>query len=332
MNLEALRHQWMPVCIEKKITKRPKRYLLLGEPLVMYRVNNTIVAFQDRCPHRGVPLSAGKLVGDTLQCHYHGWRFNTKGHCVEIPGLVKKAPLTNKCLKSYPIRIHYGLVFICMEPKDTTLPLYEIPALANPAYESHVMEFKIQGDILNVIENTLDATHTHYVHAGLLRRERKRQTIKAELTVTPISAQVLYKEEQKPSGIISSLFEKNREASLGRFHAPLLIELEYFAKDHITAAFTFFICPMTESNHHVFLLISYRKHRFTSWLKKILFYPFIQIAFKQDLRVLRLQDMNKLWFPDSGFKSTELDILRPHIERILLNRSTNYKKVITMRV
>nr|WP_232220269.1 Rieske 2Fe-2S domain-containing protein [Legionella tunisiensis] len=73
-----------------------------------------MVALQDFCPHRGAPLSAGKLNGEVLQCTYHGWRFNTSGDCIDIPGLAK-INCANKRVPAYPIKIHFGLVFVCLE-------------------------------------------------------------------------------------------------------------------------------------------------------------------------------------------------------------------------
>ena len=47
--------------------------MILGEPVVLFRKEDgTPVALEDRCVHRHLPLSMGRLVGDHLQCHYHG--------------------------------------------------------------------------------------------------------------------------------------------------------------------------------------------------------------------------------------------------------------------
>ena len=63
--------------------------LLLGVPLVLGRKNDgTLFAMRDLCPHRGIPLSAGWFDGETVQCKYHGWRFEpVTGQCREIPSL-----------------------------------------------------------------------------------------------------------------------------------------------------------------------------------------------------------------------------------------------------
>jgi phenylpropionate dioxygenase-like ring-hydroxylating dioxygenase large terminal subunit len=328
----GLKQQWMPLCLEKKISTKPKRLFVLGHPLVIYRIKNQIIALLDRCPHRGFPLSQGKIQGDLLQCQYHGWSFDAKGQCISIPGLVNKTNIKDKCVTAFQTQVKYGLVFVCLEPQETTLPVYDIPALQNKNYHFYSMEFNIKGEILNIIENALDATHTHYVHAGLLRHESKRQMISATLTTNALSAEVCYEGEQKQSGLISTLFESSRKTSIGRFHSPLIAELEYYGHKGLNAAFSFFLSPINDKEHRAFLLISYRNHWFTGPLKKIFFYPFIKAALKQDITILGKLNLNDTFFPNAPIKSTELDILRPHIQRILEGKGDIYKKTIQMEI
>ena len=59
---------------------------ICNEQVALFRNSDgTIAALHDRCPHRFVPLSMGKRVGDSLQCGYHGLRFDGTGACVEVP-------------------------------------------------------------------------------------------------------------------------------------------------------------------------------------------------------------------------------------------------------
>lgn len=330
MNLARLQQQWLPVCTDKEVTQKPQRFLLLGMPLVIYRVNEAIVVLQDKCPHRGAPLSAGQVKDGVLQCPYHGWRFNTHGQCINIPGLVKETTLADKVTPAYSSRVHLGLVFVCMQENETTLPLYDIPALANDNYRAHYMRLAIEGELLNIVENTLDATHTHFIHAKLLRQDSKRQAVSAHLKVTPHSAQVSYAGEAKQTGLVNALFEKSRQSSIGRFQFPLIAELEYYHPKGLTAAFSFFLSPITETTHRVFVFISYPQTGFISWLKKTVLLPFIRMALKQDLAILQKQANNLALFPETRFKSTELDLIRPHVERIFAGEAVDYEKQIKM--
>ena len=62
---------------------------LLNEPILWGRTNQgQAFALRDICPHRAVPLSCGWYDGEAVQCCYHGWRFDEKGKCIEIPSLL----------------------------------------------------------------------------------------------------------------------------------------------------------------------------------------------------------------------------------------------------
>src|SRR3954471_1224979 len=62
---------------------------IAGQPVVIYRRNDgSVVALDDRCPHRHAPLHLGRLEGDDVRCMYHGLKFNPEGRCIEVPGQV----------------------------------------------------------------------------------------------------------------------------------------------------------------------------------------------------------------------------------------------------
>ena len=44
--------------------------------IVVLRVGGELHAFDNACPHEGNPLFDGEVLGDVLECAYHGWRFD----------------------------------------------------------------------------------------------------------------------------------------------------------------------------------------------------------------------------------------------------------------
>ncbi|MBV9183539.1 MAG: Rieske (2Fe-2S) protein, partial [Acidobacteria bacterium] len=68
---------------------------LLEIPLVVGRDRQgRPFALRDACPHRGMPLSSGRLEGEQLECSYHGWRFDVhSGQCRLIPSLATEQSL-----------------------------------------------------------------------------------------------------------------------------------------------------------------------------------------------------------------------------------------------
>jgi nitrite reductase (NADH) small subunit len=77
--------------------------LLDGTELALYNVGGEFHAIENFCPHKGAPLADGQLIGHTVECDWHGWRFDVRtGHC-----------LTNaSTVESYTVIIEDGLIKI----------------------------------------------------------------------------------------------------------------------------------------------------------------------------------------------------------------------------
>lgn len=95
------------------------RRMILGDPVVIGRTNaGEIFAMRDICPHRLVPLSAGRQLDTngepTLECPYHGWRFGTDGVCRLLPSLTEDDPTDPSRIKvrQYPVREANGIVYV----------------------------------------------------------------------------------------------------------------------------------------------------------------------------------------------------------------------------
>ncbi len=87
--------------------------------------DGTAFALRDICPHRGVPLSAGKVMPEgAVECPYHGWRFRADGQCSLIPSLVGGEAIKAESIRvrSYPVREQDGLLWVYMARKATKPP------------------------------------------------------------------------------------------------------------------------------------------------------------------------------------------------------------------
>jgi phenylpropionate dioxygenase-like ring-hydroxylating dioxygenase large terminal subunit len=140
---------------------------ICNENIVMFRTSaGAVKALEDRCPHRFVPLSKGKQVGDTLQCAYHGLRFDGSGACVEAPN-DDDSQRARICVKSYAAVERYAEIWLWMGK----------PELANP---DQIPKFNflsdrerfgvcqgysyIKGNYQLIVDNLLDLSHVHYLH------------------------------------------------------------------------------------------------------------------------------------------------------------------------
>nr|VFK45592.1 MAG: hypothetical protein/vanillate O-demethylase monooxygenase subunit [Candidatus Kentron sp. TC]VFK64469.1 MAG: hypothetical protein/vanillate O-demethylase monooxygenase subunit [Candidatus Kentron sp. TC] len=89
---------------------------LMDQDIIIYRHSgNELVALEDRCAHRHIPLSRfGRLSSDRLICRYHGWSYDHHGTCTHIPlhprGVERFSPPPG--IRSYPVAAKYGLIWI----------------------------------------------------------------------------------------------------------------------------------------------------------------------------------------------------------------------------
>jgi len=169
---EYPRNQWYVIAYSREIGRLPIQRDCLGDPVMLYRTEGGApVALFDRCPHRGMPLSKGKLIGDIVQCGYHGIEFGSDGKCTKVPS-GGGAPST-MCVKRYPLIERGGWLWIWMG----------IPDLADPGLLPDHREIGLEGDgwfpdpgilltltanYLLPLENLADATHITYLHHGLI--------------------------------------------------------------------------------------------------------------------------------------------------------------------
>jgi phenylpropionate dioxygenase-like ring-hydroxylating dioxygenase large terminal subunit len=138
-----------------------------GMSVAVYRDDKGIVhAIEDRCAHRQLPLSAGVVEGDKLVCSYHGWEYSGDGTLARIPHDMFGHKLPACRLKSYAVRVRYGLiwVFFGAEERAWSTPMPEIPELEGPeAWACVPVGFTWRAHHSMIIDNVSDFTHA-YLH------------------------------------------------------------------------------------------------------------------------------------------------------------------------
>ena len=103
------RSYWYIAAASTELKNKPIRVMLWNEPLVLFRdADGLPQALLDRCPHRNVPLSAGTILQNHIQCPYHGWEFDGKGTCVHIPGRIQNSASPTRTVRSFPAREQQG--------------------------------------------------------------------------------------------------------------------------------------------------------------------------------------------------------------------------------
>ncbi|MCC6776462.1 MAG: aromatic ring-hydroxylating dioxygenase subunit alpha [Hyphomicrobiales bacterium] len=160
-----LRNYWYVAAHDSEIARQPLGRVILGEPVVFFRQEDgTPVALEDRCAHRHLPLSMGKVVGDMLQCHYHGLRYDKTGACVRVPGQ-DMIPRSAK-VKSYPVVERYHWLWIWMGDPAQADPaqITDFHWLDDPNWGAGQQYLHVKANWQLIVDNLLDLTHLAFVH------------------------------------------------------------------------------------------------------------------------------------------------------------------------
>lgn len=175
-----LRGFWHPVCATSRLGKGPFASRVLDTDLVVFRgPEGKPVVLENRCSHRGVELSLGRLQDGTVACRYHGWRYDGAGRCVEIPSLIHDRIPAACGVRSFECREQDGYVWVWLDAEPPTSPPPPIEGFGSRGWVQGSMPMRCHW--LAGVENNLDWCHPAFAHrwthpqfyTRLLRRQLK---------------------------------------------------------------------------------------------------------------------------------------------------------------
>lgn len=165
-----VRNAWYVAGWSSEIDRALRRFTILDEHILLFRrADGSVAALEDRCPHRMLPLSMGRRIGDTVQCGYHGLTFDADGRCVRIPGQDRIPPTASAT--AYPVAERNDIVWIWMGEPALANPddIFDLPEFHDPAWAAHQGEaLHLKSNYLNVAENLVDPAHVSFVHPTTL--------------------------------------------------------------------------------------------------------------------------------------------------------------------
>ena len=165
-----MRNCWYVAAWDHELEDRPLGRILLNEPVVLYRKSDgTPVALENRCCHRHAPLSLGKVIGDDLQCGYHGLLYDSTGACKNVPVQDTIPPTAG--VRAYPVVERWRWVWIWMGDPA----LADESLIPNWFWMDHPEWRLVKGKLFHVecnffliMENLLDLSHLTYLHADTI--------------------------------------------------------------------------------------------------------------------------------------------------------------------
>jgi vanillate O-demethylase monooxygenase subunit len=168
----CIRNAWYAAGLSRDFTPgKLTAHKIVGRPIVMWRTREgKVVAFDDRCAHKRFPLSKGRLMeDDTLECAYHGLRYDCTGKCVKVPSQPNGPIPAQAKTNPFPVIEQDGFVWVwpgnpaklnsckpprtpeAVDPNNEVIPSEPMPAPANS---------------ILLIENLVDITHFYPLHDG----------------------------------------------------------------------------------------------------------------------------------------------------------------------
>lgn len=176
--------QWYVAAWDSEVDRQPIARTICGVPVMLYRrLDRSLVALRDACPHRLYPLSKGIKEGDDIRCRYHGMLFSSEGRALQMP--LKNDPVNSAiCVQAYPVEERHRFVWVWLGE----------PALADPSlipdlwpcsaegWTFHGGHFHVKAGYLLCLDNLMDLSHETYVHQGSIGQH--------EIMEAPLSTRV----------------------------------------------------------------------------------------------------------------------------------------------
>lgn len=193
MRLGILKNVWYVAALSREVKRGAlHKTIICGEPVVLFRDQaGKPFALRDICPHRGIPLSYGRVVQDQVECPYHGWKFDGTGVCREIPSLCSGQDLdpTKIKVRSWPLEERQGVIWIFMGEKDAD------PTVAPPVPLLRALPIDVQPKVAEIatfqchidhaVIGLMDPAHGPYIHKSWLWRN-ERNTFEKTKKFAPV--------------------------------------------------------------------------------------------------------------------------------------------------
>jgi phenylpropionate dioxygenase-like ring-hydroxylating dioxygenase large terminal subunit len=314
----AIARAWHPVAHAHECGARPLARSLLGTPLVVFRGHAGPAVLIDRCPHRNMPLSTGRVERGRIVCPYHGWQFDSEGACVAVPG--------SDCVpevgaRPLPVRVAAGLVWTCLAdapPEFSSLPA----TLEDPDLDRFWWPLAAsQARVLDAIENLLDPAHPHFLHSWLVRRPSARQRVDVRFTSDANGGEARYEEAEARLAWLPRLFEGRRTTVVGRYLAPCSAQLAFESTRGPTLTLTVVFSPEAPDRTRPFANFATSRGTLPAWAKRWLLMAFHRPVLRQDRVALATQATNIARFGAAAYQHGPLDLFGPLIWAMVNDQS-----------
>ncbi len=167
-----IKNQWYIACFKEEVNKNKiVKRKICGEDIIIFSTSSgKVAAIEDRCCHRNVHLSLGRISKENIKCGYHGWEFDVNGKCVHIPMIESKEAIPKSaCVKKYPLVLKHQAYWIFLGDVDikNSRKIPDLSELDNShfIYKSYLLDASLK----LVAESLFDAQHINHVHRDSIK-------------------------------------------------------------------------------------------------------------------------------------------------------------------
>lgn len=320
--LGGLTNYWHVIAFSTELGKgKSKKRMFYGFPILIWRdTHGNISAVADVCSHKRSTLEVADFQKNEIVCPYHGWKYHQNGSLLEIPSSPHLPIDKLKCkLKTYPIIEQDGFVWIYLqsENQSANLPI-SLEKLKNWGQLNLQYVFETNEELL--IENFMDATHTAFIHKGLIRGFA--EPIKHQLCVKSNENGVLVEfaetEEKVALGLNYLLGNKLKIRHTDAFLFPNIVKVDYYINE-IHRFNAFIACtPLEEGKTKAFVCLSFNFKVLNPIIKLILPYLAKKVIL-QDYEITKMQYQNQQLFSEQADQCIDADLI--HNKVVMLRKS-----------
>jgi phenylpropionate dioxygenase-like ring-hydroxylating dioxygenase large terminal subunit len=287
---------WQIACASNTLGSAPQAIERSGRRIALFRDSHGVAhALEDRCAHRQVPLSAGRVQGDNLECPYHGWQYACEGEVAWVPAL--GCARRDIRIASFATVESDGFIWVASLP-DQAMPLQPqlFPNKNASQWHSFILQNTFAATVESCLENFLDCPHATFVHRYWFR--------------APTNAKVKTKVTTSKEGLCAELFEEPRKKSLvwallspkngamqhtDRFLSPARSQVDYIFPNGWQYTISSSCSEVNDSTTEVFTVISFKIGAFSNLLGPLIrlyFEPLSKRIIGQDIAMLAMQSEN----------------------------------------
>ncbi|MGB6220602.1 Rieske 2Fe-2S domain-containing protein [Haloferula sp.] len=324
-----MKEHWYIACRSRQLGKEPLARTVHGTALVLFRDQDGRAAcLRDRCAHRNMALSRGKVTGKGLRCAYHGWTWAGDGHCADIPascdGCESHAKLR---VAAFPTVEKQGFVWIwtgAAEPGGAPL---DFPRFDEAGWHHWVMERRFEGHAFHCVENFLDVPHTAHVHRGLFRGEETKE-VEIEIRGGEDWIEAEFINEARMDSLIGRMLVPDGESihHVDRFQLPYVTRVDYRMSERRQYIVMSQCTPVTETETRVYTYMAYRFEPLGA-LVRLAFEPISHLILNQDVKIIREQTKDIARDGGARFVYHETDAIARGIRALLDGKSLAHQAV-----